>query len=116
MFTFVQSSLFDMTEPYSFISPLFLSSSSKNDIYVRLTVINFLSTLKLGDPDHKTLAMAVLREAWGRYFSLAQISTFRQFTNSLPHRQKHRLVQLFPLLDQFIDQVCCFVSQFGIVR
>ena len=75
--------------------------------------INFLSTLKLGITDHETLAMAVLHEAWHRYFSLAQISTFRQFTNTLPHRQKHRLVQIFPLLDQFINQVCCFLNQIG---
>ncbi|XP_076463915.1 tRNA (guanosine(18)-2'-O)-methyltransferase TARBP1-like [Babylonia areolata] len=84
-----------------------LSSSSKNDMYVRLMAVNFLSKLRPGVAEDEALARGVLEEVWGRYWSLAQMSTFRQFTNTQPHRHKHRLVQLLPLLDPFIRLEGC---------
>ncbi|KAK7505417.1 hypothetical protein BaRGS_00003162 [Batillaria attramentaria] len=84
-----------------------LSCSQKNDTYVRLMAINFLSTLKPGNTAHVTLAMSVLREVWQRYLPLAQKSTFRQYTNSLHHRHKHRLLLLLPLLGQFVSEDTC---------
>ena len=90
-----------------------LSSSSKNDVYVRLTVINYLSQLSPEKDPHRTIVDAVLAEAWSRYLDLAHQSTFRQFNNTIPHRHKHRLVQIFPLLDGFITEVSlCFILFF----
>ncbi|KAL8603203.1 hypothetical protein ACOMHN_025218 [Nucella lapillus] len=84
-----------------------LSSSSKNDIYVRLMTLNFLSALRPGRGEEEAVGRGVVGEAWSRYWALAQLTTFRQYTNTLPHRHKHRLVQTLPLLDHFIQEDCC---------
>jgi hypothetical protein len=76
---------------------------------VRLLAINFLSSLRADKEDLRRIASAVLEEAWKRYMSLANLSTYRQYTNTLPHRQKHRLTALFPLLDKFVDEVLAVI-------
>lgn len=77
----------------------------KNDLFVRLTTANYLSALNPQAPADRDLVLKVLKEAWLRYIDIAKKTTNRQYDNSLEHRQKHRLLLLFPLLSQFITQV-----------
>ncbi|PVD26269.1 hypothetical protein C0Q70_13939 [Pomacea canaliculata] len=84
-----------------------MSSCWKNDTFVRVMTANYLSKLRPDVAAHRQLAIAVLRELWEHYVNLAQKSTFRQFANSISHRQKHRLSLMFPVLDQFITEETC---------
>lgn len=84
---------------------MILCSCWKNDTFVRVMTANYLSKLRPDVAAHRQLAIAVLRELWEHYVNLAQKSTFRQFANSISHRQKHRLSLMFPVLDQFITEV-----------
>ncbi|GFR98332.1 tRNA (guanosine(18)-2'-O)-methyltransferase [Elysia marginata] len=83
------------------------SSMSKDDLFTRVAVLNWLSLLSPTDLHDVTFAAAFLEHLRAKYLALAKLTTYKQFSNSLSHRQKHRMVLVFLLLVDFINEDMC---------
>ncbi|CAL1534024.1 unnamed protein product [Lymnaea stagnalis] len=81
-----------------------MSSMSKNDLFTRIIILNWLSTLQPDVPADHCFVMKFLYALRVKYLDLAALTTFKQFSNSLSHRQKHRMVLVFLLLADFIQE------------
>ena len=98
---------FVLKEPLSsiFFFYLLASSMSRDDLFTRVAVLNWLSKLSPTDPHDVTFTLAFLEHLRAKYLALAKLTTYKQFSNSLSHRQKHRMVLVFLLLAEFINEV-----------
>lgn len=84
---------------------LFNFSMSRNDLFTRVIVLNWLSTLRPYVAADHTFVVQFLEALKGTYMDLAVLTTYKQFSNSLSHRQKHRMSLVFLLLADFITKV-----------
>lgn len=84
---------------------MFVVSPAKDDHLVRVTVINLLASLKLDSPSHVSLAENMIERLMQKHRVIARENAARHFVNSLPHRQKHRIVQMVLMLEPFINEV-----------
>ncbi|KAK6998100.1 methyltransferase TARBP1 [Biomphalaria glabrata] len=83
------------------------SSMSRNDLFTRVIVLNWLSTLRPYVAADHTFVVQFLEALKGTYMDLAVLTTYKQFSNSLSHRQKHRMSLVFLLLADFITKDIC---------
>ncbi|GFN97103.1 tar (hiv-1) RNA binding protein 1 [Plakobranchus ocellatus] len=83
------------------------SSMSKDDLYTRVAVLNWLSKLSPSNMMDVKFVLAFLEHLKAKYLTLAKLTTYKQFSNSLSHRQKHRMVLVFVLLADFIKEDMC---------
>ncbi|CAG5120656.1 unnamed protein product, partial [Candidula unifasciata] len=78
------------------------SCFAKNDLYTRVTVLNWLLHLRPDVTVDQEFVSAFLQALTNKYLALAIQTSNKQFANSLAHRQKHRMVLVLLLLVDFI--------------
>ncbi|KAH9519623.1 hypothetical protein Btru_003171 [Bulinus truncatus] len=83
------------------------SSVSRNDLFTRLIVLNWLSTLRPDITTDRSFFVKFLELLKKNYLDLAALTTYKQFSNSLSHRQKHRMSLVFLLMADFINKEMC---------
>ncbi|XP_046337095.2 probable methyltransferase TARBP1 isoform X3 [Haliotis rufescens] len=77
---------------------------SKGDGIVRVFAINFLSHLDPNEASHADFAQALTLDLCARHDALMELAEYRQFNNSLCHRQKNRIFQAICVLEPFIKE------------
>ncbi|XP_046546005.1 probable methyltransferase TARBP1 isoform X2 [Haliotis rubra] len=77
---------------------------SKGDGIVRVFAINYLSHLDPNEPPHTEFAQELILDLCARHDAVMDLAEYRQFNNSLCHRQKNRIFQAICVLEPFITQ------------
>ncbi|XP_052769493.1 probable methyltransferase TARBP1 [Mya arenaria] len=80
-----------------------LNIVKNEDIEVKVKVISLLCHLDPSDPSHCHLATSVVKECLKKYVAVSKGSANR-FSNSLVHRQRHRLIQTVLLLQGLVTK------------
>ncbi|XP_012945987.2 probable methyltransferase TARBP1 [Aplysia californica] len=80
------------------------SSVSRNDLFTRVIILNWLSSLRPNVTADHMFVVQFTDTLWSQYLELAALTTYKQFSNSLSHRQKHRMVSVLLLLADFITE------------
>ena len=77
----------------------------RDDMQVRVAVVNWVTTLRKDDPEHMTFTLALLRKLMEAHLKLCRTGKARSYSNSLQHRQGHRLVAAILVLEPIIPEV-----------
>ncbi|RUS72993.1 hypothetical protein EGW08_019241 [Elysia chlorotica] len=84
-----------------------MSNMSKDDLFTRVALLNWLSKLSPADTHDVMFVLSFLEHLRAKYVALAKLTTYKQYSNNLSHRQKHRMVLVFLLLAKFINKDMC---------
>ncbi|KAK3604397.1 hypothetical protein CHS0354_015531 [Potamilus streckersoni] len=79
------------------------SGVAKRDLLVRVALVNFLCKLNTIDESHCNLATNLCRIILKTCKEISE-TTIQTISNTLSHRQKHRLVQVLLLLESFLSE------------
>ena len=85
---------------------VFFFSLSRDDMTVRALMLSFLSQLLPSSAEHRIFAAEILSVLFTKHRQLQKLLSYRNFPNSLPHRQKHRIVCAVLVLEPFAHLVC----------
>jgi hypothetical protein len=89
----------------------FVSRLHKTDATARVQVVSLLAALKPDVQVQKDFSHAFLRELITKYQNIMDITTYRNYLNSLTHRHKHRLFAAIVILQPTVDDVSDFPMQ-----
>ncbi|XP_074640715.1 tRNA (guanosine(18)-2'-O)-methyltransferase TARBP1-like [Tubulanus polymorphus] len=79
-------------------------SDLREDHMVRVMLLTSLMHLKTNEEDHRSFVETFVHEAIAKYKQVLQQKKYRCFTNSMSHREKHRLIATVLMLEPFLSQ------------
>ena len=79
-----------------------------DDVMVRVWALSMLLRLRSDVTLHCDLAQRLVRTLLSRERDLLLVTSYKQFSNSLSHRQKHRVFTALLTLHKFLPQVTYF--------
>ena len=72
-----------------------------DDVMVRVCAFSFLSRLDPHNAKHQTFVISLIRDLIVIQRDLLLVNSYKQFTNSLSHRHKHRVFTALLILEPF---------------